>query len=148
MSYNSADWMREVENFSNRIKDYFENVDIRVGDMKKKPGSTSSSPSVDLLEDETNLYLVVELPGMRKEDIRINLSGDRVLSISGTKNQNDGSQKRLIGELWFGSFNRSVNIPDHIEIDSDRISASYTDGVLRVTLPKSASSASRPIEII
>jgi HSP20 family protein len=135
--------MREVENFSNRVKDYFEHLDVPVGGHKKR-----EYPVVDLLEDNTNLYLFVELPGMKKEDIQINLSGERSVGISGTKNPEmvEGS-RNVMNERWFGSFHRTVAIPETIEIDSDRVSASYIDGILKITLPKAIGSASRPIEI-
>lgn len=144
MLHNNADWMREVENFSHRVKDYFENLDVQVQGSKRKEHF-----AVDLVEDNANLFLLVELPGMKKEEIQITMSGDRAVVISGVKSsENIAGARTIVGERWYGNFNRTIAIPEAIEVDSSRVSASYTDGVLKITLPKAGSSAGRSIEIL
>lgn len=86
-------------------------------------------PRADLYEDKDNFYFRAELPGLKKEDLRVEL-GDGVLTVSGTRRSfaGDGQQERTT------EFSRSVSIPARVQ-EAD-IAAKYEDGVLTVTMPK------------
>ena len=95
-------------------------------------GSTESAlthPRVDLYEDKDHFHYRVELPGLKREDIQVEM-GDGVLNVSGTRKgfQRDGAAEQT------ASFTRSVSVPARVQ--DDRIVAKYEDGVLTVTLPK------------
>ena len=85
---------------------------------------------VDLFEDKDNTYVRAELPGIDRSDINVEMVED-YLTISGTRKT--GGKKNGEAEQSF-SFSRSVTIPEQVQ--SDKVSASYENGVLTVTLPK------------
>jgi HSP20 family protein len=105
-------------------------------------------PSIDVEETEAAYIATAELPGMDPKDVELNLR-DNVLTISGEKHQEAKSEEggRRWTERSFGRFERTI--PFGAEIDADRINASYRNGVLTVTLPKSAKAkeSTRKIEI-
>src|SRR6266516_2004310 len=92
------------------------------------------SPALDLYQDKDNIVAVAELPGMRKEDIEISLH-DGTLTISGErKSQTSNGEKAERTERYIGRFPRSITLP--ARVDGKKLSATYRDGILTVTLPK------------
>src|SRR5205814_8774931 len=92
------------------------------------------SPALDVYQDTDNVVAVVELPGMRKEDIEISLR-DGMLTISGErKSQTSNGEKAERTERYVGKFRRSITLPTRV--NASKISATYRDGILTVTLPK------------
>lgn len=104
------------------------------------------SPAVDLFEDKDKFTVKAELPGMKKEEIDVSLHGDS-LSLSGERKQErehkEGESYR--SERYFGRFQRSIQLPQ--AVDGTKIEASYRDGVLTVTLPKTEEAKRKQIEI-
>ncbi|MCS6824387.1 MAG: Hsp20 family protein [Cytophagaceae bacterium] len=101
-------------------------------------------PSVDLAEDDHNHYVSVSLPGMNKEDIKIEVK-ENVLAISGEKKEHkeeNGKKYHLI-ENSYGSFYRSFRLPENANVDA--IEASYVNGVLEVKIPKDEKKTSSKI---
>ena len=93
------------------------------------------SPAVDISEDKDNVYVDVEIPGMNKEDIKVSLENN-VLSLKGEK-KHEKEVREEDYHRWerrSGSFARAFELP--VSIQSDKISASYENGVMRVALPK------------
>lgn len=86
------------------------------------------------IQDEGDHYLLeAELPGFKKEDIKIDLDGD-CMTISATRQSKSEEKKGMLRqERSYGSFRRSFDVSD---IDADNIGAAYEDGVLKLTLPK------------
>lgn len=92
-------------------------------------------PSVDLYEDNANLYADVELPGYTKDQIKITVHED-VLTIEGERKANRANGHRtLYSERTYGPFSRSFTLP--VEVDTTKVEAKYTNGILQVTMPKS-----------
>ena len=103
------------------------------------------SPALDLYQDKDNVVAVVELPGMKKEDIDISLR-DGTLTISGErKSQTSNGEKAERTERYIGKFRRSITLPTGV--DADKISATYRDGILTVTLPKVEEAKPKQIEV-
>jgi len=96
---------------------------------------TSSMPSVNIREDEKNYNLDLAVPGINKDDLKIDINED-VLTISSEnkveKEENKDGYKRK--EFSYSSFCRSFYIPENV--NRDKIEANYKDGVLSVSLPK------------
>jgi HSP20 family protein len=92
-------------------------------------------PAMDLVEDDEQLILRADLPGLSRDDVEIEIK-DRVLTVSGERKTED--EQRSEGfyrvERAFGSFSRSMTLPDGI--DAERVSAEFADGVLEVRIPK------------
>ena len=127
----------EMDTFNKRFKKFFVDYDSPFfGEFGLKPfGANAFTPRVDLTEDNSNLYVHAEIPGVEKSDIKINVTGD-VLTISGEKKseQKDENKNYYRIERTSGSFTRSFTLPADVVID--KIGAEYKDGVLNITLPK------------
>ena len=93
------------------------------------------SPRVDVSETDNGYQFVADLPGIPKEDISINFH-DGALTISGKRNHENKEEGKnfLRVERTSGEFFRSFNIPNAVQ--SDKIEATYTNGVLEVHVPK------------
>ncbi|MCS6807910.1 MAG: Hsp20/alpha crystallin family protein [Bacteroidota bacterium] len=90
---------------------------------------------IDLAEDDNNVYVFAELPGLAKEDVNVSITDNHILTISGNKRRlYDDSLKIIRGERNYGEFSRRITIER--EIETEKISATFRDGVLTVTLPK------------
>ncbi len=133
IKYNTNDF--RPTSFRSFVDDFF-NTDFN-------GGTTSSfTPKVDVAETEKEFEVQLHLPGLKKEDIKIDINKDR-LSISGERKfENKKEEKNYHSvESYYGSFSRSFFLPD--SINADKIDASYVDGVLTVTLPKDEKKATR-----
>jgi len=106
---------------------------------------TGWSPALDLYESGDNLIAVIELPGMRKEDIDISLH-DGTLTISGERRrESTGGEKAQRTERYVGTFRRSIALPTRV--DAGKVSASYQDGILEVALPKAEEAKPKQIKV-
>ena len=107
---------------------------------------TGWSPALDLYQSNDNVIAVVELPGMRKEDIEISLH-DGTLTISGERKREDNSNgdKAERTERYVGTFRRSIALPTRV--DAGKVSATYRDGILTVTLPKAEEVKPKQIQV-
>src|SRR5438477_12985745 len=103
------------------------------------------SPALDLYQNNDNVVAVIELPGMRREDIEISLH-DGTLTISGErKSQSSNGEKAERTERYIGKFRRSITLPTRV--DANKVSASYRDGILTVTLPKAEEAKPKQIQV-
>ena len=103
------------------------------------------SPALDLYQNHDNVVAVLELPGMKKDEIEITLH-DGTLTISGERKServNDGKAER--SERYVGTFRRSVSLPTRV--DAAKVNASYKDGILTVTLPKAEEAKPKQIQV-
>ena len=104
------------------------------------------TPAFDVSETENELIVKAEVPGMDQKDIDINLS-DGLLSITGEKKheKEDKNENYHCVERHYGKFSRTMRVP--FEVEADKVDATYKDGVLKVTLPKSETAKPKKIEI-
>ena len=103
------------------------------------------TPALDLYENNDNLIAVVELPGMRKEDIEISLH-DGMLTIGGErKSETREGDKAERTERYIGKFRRSITLPTRV--DANKVSATYKDGILTITLPKAEEAKPKQIQV-
>lgn len=104
------------------------------------------APPMDVLEDKDNIYVKVDLPGMRQEDVRLEVEGG-TLTIRGKRSEEreiKADQTHCI-ERRYGEFMRQVDLPP--AADPDYATASFRDGVLTVTIPKKPGAKAKTIEI-
>lgn len=104
------------------------------------------SPALDVHEDKENVIVKAEVPGLKKEDIELQLLDD-VLTISGER-KHEVERKEgntFHSERHFGKFRRSVALPS--PVDTTKVTAAYADGVLTVTLPKAEEAKPKQIDI-
>ncbi len=93
------------------------------------------SPSVNTRESQDSYHIEVDLPGIKKDDVDINIE-DNILTISGKREiKNEQKEENYYKiESSYGSFSRSFTLPQ--KIDTSKIEAEFTDGVLEVVIPK------------
>ena len=106
---------------------------------------TGWSPALDLYESGDHLVALVEVPGMRKEDIDISLH-DGTLTISGERKQESTKgETAQRTERYVGTFRRSITLPTRV--DAGKVSATYENGILKVTLPKAEEAKPKQIQV-
>jgi HSP20 family protein len=122
----------------------FEDVMNRM--FNEPTGVRPWTPPVDIVENENELVLTADIPGVKMEDIDIKIE-DSTLSISGSRQfeseKKDGGYHRI--ERAYGQFQRAFSLPD--SVDAGNVTAAYDNGVLRVTLPKKEIAKPRSIKV-
>ena len=106
------------------------------------PGSEGAfparfAPTVDVVEKDNEYRVTAELPGMQEDDVDVSISNG-VLSLRGEKKEekrDEGDGGRYYTERSYGEFERNLPLPD--DVDEEGADASFRDGVLTITLPKS-----------
>ena len=107
---------------------------------------TAMMPTMDVAETDKEIELTAELPGLEEKDVQINVA-DNVLTIKGEKKaekEEKDKNYRLV-ERSYGSFERSLQLPDGV--DADAIKASIDKGVLKVVVPKPAPAQVKKVEV-
>jgi len=100
-------------------------------------------PPIDVFHDDEQVTVRVEVPGVKKEDLDVHIEGD-LLTISGKKEHVESRNYHQI-ESRCGAFSRAITVPH--TVDRSRISASYENGVLTLTLPLSPEAKPKQINI-
>ena len=98
-------------------------------------GRNLSWPSLEVSETEKEIRISAELPGLEEKDVEV-LLGEGVLTLRGEKKGQTEDQERHFSERYYGRFERRIALPS--EVEPDKVEASFRNGVLTVTLPKSA----------
>ena len=109
-------------------------------------GVTAMVPTMDVAETDKEIEITAELPGLEEKDVQINVS-DNILTIRGEKRaekeQKDKNYRMV--ERSYGSFERSLELPEGVNVDS--IKATIDKGVLKVVVPKPAPAQVKKIEV-
>ena len=138
------DPFRDMNTLQDRMNNLFEEVNR--GSGSDDPSTATWSPAVDIFETYDEIVVQVEVPGLLREDIALNLDNN-VLTLKGNrkldKESADENYHRI--ERSYGSFSRSFSIPTMIK--EDDIKADYKDGVLSIALPKTERARPKEIKI-
>lgn len=104
------------------------------------------APPADIVETKDNYQIDLEMPGMNKEDVKINLTND-VLTIQGEKKMEQSTKEGNVHrtERSYGTFMRSFRLPG--AVDTDKVKAEYKNGILHMTIPKAEGAKSKQIQI-
>lgn len=106
------------------------------------------APETDVIEVEDEIRVITEMPGLKREDIDIDLENN-LLTIRGEKREDraegEANGTYHLAERRYGQFSRSFVLPR--DVDPDRIAARFEDGVLKITIPKSERARRRRIQI-
>ena len=133
----------------NRFRDEVDRMFDRFLESWSSPGSPWEGkwfPSVDVSETEKEVIVQAEIPGIDAKDIDISVNGNR-LTLQGERKQEEekkGEHFHRI-ERSYGAFSRDIELP--AQVDSDKVVATYKDGVLKVNLPKTKESATKKITV-
>ncbi|HXY52539.1 MAG TPA: Hsp20/alpha crystallin family protein [Terriglobales bacterium] len=108
--------------------------------------STTFAPPVDVYEDEHNVTLKIEVPGIEEKDIDVRIENN-TLTVHGErkfeKEEKEENFRRV--ERQYGSFTRTFTLPNTVDVD--KVSASYDKGVLKIALPKKAEAKPKQIKV-
>jgi HSP20 family protein len=104
------------------------------------------SPDIEMYEDQGKLVVEAELPGMRKEDVQVQIEDDAII-VSGERRHEskDRQQGRYVSERSYGSFHRMIRLPDGA--NAETANATFRDGILRIEMPFKERPRGRRLEI-
>lgn len=137
--------VRDLLSIQDELNRMFDEFFGRWPSLRTETG-TSWVPPMDVYETDDGLVIKAELPGVRKEDLKVNVDNN-VLTIRAEKKQ-DGPEDvgcYYCSERIFGTFQRSFTLPT--TVDTAKVKASYRDGVLTVEIPKKEEAKPKEIEV-
>ncbi len=108
-------------------------------------GRMPSWPSIEVTASDKEVRIAAELPGLEEKDIDL-LVDDDVLTIRGEKRAETEDKDRRFSERYYGRFERVIPLP--FEVEDDKAEASFKNGVLTITLPKSSNAQERAKRIV
>jgi HSP20 family protein len=134
---------REFTTLQDRLNRLFRDS---FGDSQDSLTTSRFSPAVDVYEDEHNVTLKLEVPGVDEKDLDIRVENN-TLTVHGErkfeKEEKEENFRRV--ERQYGSFTRSFTLPQ--TVDSEKVSAHYDKGVLKISLPKKAEAKPKQIKV-
>jgi Molecular chaperone (small heat shock protein) len=110
-------------------------IDRFFGESISRSGGSAYSfvPKVDIIEDEKAFEIHLAVPGMNKDEFKIDLKENR-LTISGERKFVREEKKFRLTETQYGAFSRAFALPDNV--DAEKIEAKYSNGILELVIPK------------
>jgi HSP20 family protein len=143
MSIIKVEPFRGFEHMFRRVNALMDDIDK--GGIRFEVGQFT--PRVDIAETEKAVTMHAELPGMAKDDVKITVSSDNVLTIRGEKKREEKTEEKnfMRVERTYGSFSRSFTLPDNL--DTANIAAQFENGVLNVSIPKTEPAKPKETEI-
>ncbi|MEN6549694.1 MAG: Hsp20/alpha crystallin family protein [Armatimonadia bacterium] len=138
------DTRREIRELRARVEQAFRAAQQQ--ERVCRPAGTLA-PVVDLMSDERGLVVLVDLPGVAKDDVEVQVERG-ALVISGTKQMEEGDESPVVlrRERTYGTFSRTIPLPD--EADLSQVSAKLRQGELEVRIPRLAEAAPRKVEVV
>jgi len=141
------DPFNDIRTMQNRFDRLFgEALARQAGGSEEEPLRASWLPSVDVHENDAEITLRAELPGLSQDDVELTIDKGR-LTIQGEKRlekeETDGDYRRI--ESSYGSFYRSFPLPD--TVDQDNVEARFENGVLYIVLPKTEEAKPKKIAV-
>jgi HSP20 family protein len=118
----------------------FDNMYRGFDDARMWGGRQVDWPKIDVEETDKNYRLTAELPGMDENDVEVLLQ-DGMLTIRGEKKLENESQNRTFSERFYGRFERQLSFDR--DVDQESVTAAFKNGVLTVTIPKTAQAVER-----
>jgi HSP20 family protein len=109
-------------------------------------GTAELTPSIDVTETDKEIEITAELPGLQEKDVQVQVADD-ILTIKGEKKaeKEEKDKNYRMFERSYGSFSRTLELP--AGVDPDKIQASISNGVLKVTVPKPAPAQVRKVDV-
>ena len=145
---NVARWnpLRELEEMSERLNRFLGRKDDRRSNDRELMTVADWAPSVDISETDEAFHIAVELPEVKKEDVRITVDNG-ILTLQGERTQEREEKDRKIHriERSYGRFVRSFSLPGIV--DDTKVRAEFKNGVLYLDLPKSEKAKPKAVEV-
>ena len=126
---------REMNTLQNQLNHLFDDSFFRPGRSDDDLSLGTWHPVVDMYDEDDRVVIKVELPGVDKKDITVDVK-DRVLTLSGERTYDNEvkAENYYRRERAYGKFQRAFNLP--ADVDSDKINADFKDGLLIIEVPK------------
>lgn len=140
------DPFRELEDVSARLNRIFGRSAVRADADNQMLAMVDWTPSVDISETNDAYLIKGEIPGVKKEDVNVCIQ-DGMLTIQGERRQEKDEKGKKFHrvECSYGSFMRSFRVPE--DADENKVKAEFKDGMISVTLPKSAKTKTKSINV-
>ena len=140
--WNSARDLLELQDEMNMLLGDFFGVDKH----QEETNFVRWAPRVDIVEQDGGYELVADLPGLKKEDIKIEIQ-DNLLTLRGEKKLEDEKKDKnyRLSERYYGEFARTFALPENV--NRDGIVAEFKDGVLKLEIPKTEKAQPKQIEV-
>lgn len=136
---------REMTGLQQEMNRLFDTLTPRI-DGSSRANATSFLPAAEMHETPDTIELKVEVPGMDPKDIDIQVSAEAVSIRGERRSEKEVAEKGMArSEFRYGSFQRII--PLSARIQNDQVQADYTNGVLRLTLPKAEAEKSKVVRI-
>ena len=118
----------------------------RTANPREHVSSQIWSPSVDVYEDQDSIVIKADLPGMKQEDIEIEMTGDTITLQGERKFEDEARREKYVRvERQYGAFQRSFTIG--IPIEADKVKAVYRNGILELTIPKAEATKPKKVQV-
>lgn len=132
--------------FPRRLGRLFDELSRELTGREAAPIGQRMAPAVEISEDESQYTVTAELPGVKRDDVHVEMS-EGVVTIRGEKRseREEKKEQRRYVERSYGTFSRSFTLPRNA--DPDRIEAGFKDGVLTLAIPKTEEAKPRTINI-
>jgi HSP20 family protein len=127
---------RETMTLREAMDHLFDDAFTRPFSVMRNGGSTWSTPAIDMYQTNNEVVVKAALPGIKADEVQINVTGD-VLTLRGETKQEEEKKDKAwhIREQRWGAFERSVQLPSGVI--SEKAKADFDNGILTITLPKS-----------
>ena len=141
------DPFRDLEEFEHRLASTFGRAISKPnGEGTEAITTTDWTPLVEITEDDKEFLVKAELPGLKKEDVKVTVESG-IMTISGERKteKEEKTKKYHRVERAYGKFERSFTLPD--DADGAKVNAEFKDGVLQVRLPKAEKPANKALDV-
>jgi HSP20 family protein len=135
------------DDFDHFFNDFLSNRWPRLLDWNTPNLSPTVFPRVDVIDHDQNIEVHAALPGVKKEDVSVAIHHQSITISTSSKEEKTEEEpgKYFRREISHGQFQRTLSLPENI--DEDQAKASFKDGILTVTIPKTEKSKSKNLEI-
>lgn len=137
----------DLISFDNFFDDFLSRRWPRLLDWNFSVSMEKGFPKVDIIDHDNDIEVQAALPGVKKEDLHVSVNNQTITIRSSTKeDKKEGEKgKYFRREITRGEFQRTLSLPDNV--DGDNAKASFKDGILKVTIPKTEKSKRKNINI-
>ena len=144
--YPQSDLSAALDRLTNMRAEMDRVFESTIGSFSRSPAPLSRwNPAVNVYQDKDQFTVVVELPGLKKEEIEISLHDDTLTIAGERKREDESSAQEFLTERLYGKFQRSLTLPT--AVDAEKVKANYKDGLLQVLLPKAEEAKPKQIEV-
>ncbi len=133
------------DEFDNFFDDFLSRRWPRLLDWNFPVGLERGFPKVDILDHEKEIEVQAALPGIKKEDLDVTINNQTITIRTSTQEEKKEEGKYFRREITRGEYQRTLSLPDNV--DGEHAKASFKDGILTVTIPKTEKSKRKNIEI-